>query len=230
MRARVFGRRVSVVSVVTWAFAASLVACGGGDETAPRNVTKQEARSKEERKDLKRARRIVKARKDNVHGGVELAAFAQQLQRSVQAGAREDVAALFLDPQTLAPCSFTRDKGAVVVELERIREHIQQRKQHVEQIAPLPDATVVALIHKVRPRKRIMGARAQGEECPVEARGRVNIVMQPATPPPDAIENRFEAAFVDGRWWLLSFERHERDCSDLGAPNAFGCRALRGVE
>jgi len=206
-----------------------LVACGSDDTPAPRNVTKEEARNQGERKDLKRARRIVKARKGNVRGGVELAGFAQQLQRSTLSGDRPALEALFLDPERISSCSFTRDKGAQVIPFDEIRAFLAQRRQ-VDRVVPLPDATVVALVHKVRPRKRIMGARAQGEDCPIEARGRVNIVMQPSTPPPDVIENHFEAAFVDGRWCLIAFDRNERDCSDLGAPDAFGCRALRGAE
>ena len=115
--------------------AAIFVACGGDEKPAPRNVTKQEARSKEERKDLNRARRIVKARKNNVRGGVELAAFAQELQRLTIAGAREEIAALFLDPEAIATCTFSRDKGAQVVEFERIRDFVAQRRSRLDRVA-----------------------------------------------------------------------------------------------
>lgn len=210
--------------------ACSLGACGGGGEPPPRNVTREQARTKAERKDLDRARKLVKARDENVRGGVELAGFAQELQRLTLAGARADIEGLFLAPERIQACAFTRDRGAQVLAFEQVEQFLAQRRNRLDLLMPLPDATVVALVHKVRPRKRLMGARIGGENCPVESRGRVNVVVRPVAPPPDAIEHHFEAVFVDGKWWLITFEREDRDCSDLGKPDAFGCRALRGSE
>lgn len=210
---------------------AGLASCGGnGDPPAPRNVTAEQVQSKEARKDLQRARRMVKARKENVRGGVELAGFAQQIQQLTTAGARGEIEALFVDPKALSACTFARDKGAQMLSFEQVEELLAEKRNRLSTVAPQPDSTVIALIHKVRPRKRMLGARIGGDDCRVESRGRVNVVMQPAAPPPDAIENHFEAVFIDGRWWLISYERTERDCSDLGAPEAFGCRALRGAD
>jgi hypothetical protein len=161
-------------------------------------------------------------------GGVELAAFSQELEAAVLAGDSAKLGELFFDPKMLEHCDLRRPKLDTNVPQSELAAQLEKHRAGLSAVRGAgPDANVLALVHKVRPRKRLLGAQPTGEDCPIDARGRVNIVVQPVTPPPDVVESHFEAVFAGGGWWILDYERAERDCSPLGAEETFGCRALQ---
>jgi hypothetical protein len=213
------GKRVMLVIML-----GAMLACSPAASPSPERTAERDPGS---RKQGPRHRRDGQADSSTQSGGVELAAFAQRLQDLTVAGDAATLEALFLDPTTIRECAFSRPKTREGITAPQVSELLSQRRARVQRVrTPLPGAKVVALVHKMRPRNRLLGAKVDGASCPLEARGRVNVVVHGEAPPPDVVENRYEAAYVGGRWWLVSYERSERDCSDLGAPEAFGCRAL----
>jgi hypothetical protein len=162
-------------------------------------------------------------------GRVQLSAFAKELEAALVGGDIEFVRQRFLDPERLGNCEVTRVRRNEKVTLAAMRELIDEKRRVLDGSFTATPGRVLAIIHKVRPKKRFMGGRVSGEDCPVDARGRVNVVVAPPSAPPDVIENRFETLFVADQWLVFAYDRIERDCSTVADKEAYGCRVLESA-
>lgn len=222
-----FSTRISTVKLL-WLAGLALLLCAGAcsREQAANNAyveappaTKKGNRG---RKGKAGARKAAQPRS----GGVELAAFAKELEAAVLAGDIEFVRQRFVDAQRLGNCEVKRIKKGQQVSFAEIREFLNERQVTLTNTFAATGGNVLAVVHKVRPRKRFMGGRMSGEDCPVDARGRVNVVVGPPSAPPDVVENKFEALFLDGQWMIFAYLRTEQDCSTMTAKESYGCRVL----
>lgn len=163
-------------------------------------------------------------------GHVELAAFAKELEEAVLAGNIDWVRQRFLEPDQLGNCEVMRVRTKEHIGLPQMRMRVAENRDALNATFLPTPGKVLAVTHKVRPKKRFMGGRIDGEDCPVRSRGRVNVVMGPPAAPPDAIENRFETLFLGGEWLIFAYDRIERDCSIDAEKDTYGCRVLGSGE
>lgn len=188
----------------------SLVACSRPAPT-PRKVSQEELRG------------ITPA------NAVEVATFARRFERIVVRGETKTIESMWLDAKDLEGCKLTR-KAATRDEMvafaeERLEEFQRLAEQNFAD--ELRVGKVLVTNHWAREEPTYMQGVLAGDSCPAHRFARVNVVLQPDSGEADAVEHRFNALQIGGRWklfWYLPVVN--RDCSKPRAAKNFGCAQL----
>lgn len=160
---------------------------------------------------------------------VDLGKFASRLEKIVVRGEIKSLENLWLTAKDLEGCKLTRAE----VSNEQMVSFAQERLEEFQELAPtnfaddLRVGKVLTTNRWDRDEPTYMKGVLGGDACPAHRFGRINVVISPDSGEADAVEHRFNALQIGGRWklfWYLPVV--SKDCSRPRAAKKFGCTEL----